>query len=449
MGKNKIHKELLSKNNFAVEQDNYIRALESSVQLLQNEIELLRSKKSFNNVELDNEKKDVVSNKIRSEFLKSKNESELVEKLHSILSDEIPITESNLYIFTPDKLIQPYYKSNTAITLYNKIKNLEEQGIIDWAIEKKELSFILDLDQTSSKFSQFIIIYPIYTRGQIFSIFFALTNISYEDLEQSKINFLKSIIEDAAIALDNIKSLKEISLMNQKLNHLNSKIIESSLFSSIGEFTSSIVSDMESPLNIINVNLDLFESGIGDKKQRIKIIREQLNVIGKFKEKLNDLTNKLEKETNHTIVDLSEIIDDVLFLTYSQFQRNGISIIKEFDANNFNILGYKSQIEQTFFNLLLNARNYLPDGGEIRINLYRDTNDKISITIADNGLGIDNESKIRLFEPFDKQQNSNNDLNISLYYSKQIIKKHKGKISIYSELGKGTTIKITFPSINK
>ena len=213
MSKTSNHKGSKTSNaRFSTEQEDYIRGLETSVQLLQNEIELLRNKQNINKI-VDSKKtsKELISNKTRADFLQSRDESELIEKLHTAIKKEIPIIESNIYVFLPNKKIQPYYKSNTASTLYNKIEHLEEQGIIDWVIEKQELSFIMDLEQTSSKKTKYIIIYPIYTRGIIFSIFFALTNVGYDDLEQNKIDYLKSITEDAALALDNIKSSKEIN----------------------------------------------------------------------------------------------------------------------------------------------------------------------------------------------------------------------------------------------
>ncbi len=112
------------------------------------------------------------------------------------------------------------------------------------------------------------------------------------------------------------------------------------------------------------------------------------------------------------------------------------------------ILGDDLRLEQVFYNLINNAIKYSPKGGEITIRLLQESDQGI-IHVSDQGLGIPAKDQKRLFNEFYRASNVKeakiNGSGLGLYVVHEIIRQHNGKISIESELGKGSTFTIQLP----
>ncbi|MCK5592270.1 MAG: sensor histidine kinase, partial [Candidatus Pacebacteria bacterium] len=100
-------------------------------------------------------------------------------------------------------------------------------------------------------------------------------------------------------------------------------------------------------------------------------------------------------------------------------------------------------------NIVSNAIDYTPDGGEINITFQKDNN-RITIEIKDTGIGIPLEAQEHIFEKFyrgDNAKKTETDRSgLGLYISKQIIERHGGTITVESEVGKGTRMVVSIPS---
>ncbi len=106
--------------------------------------------------------------------------------------------------------------------------------------------------------------------------------------------------------------------------------------------------------------------------------------------------------------------------------------------------GDAGQVQQALTNIILNARDAMPEGGEISVRLQL-TGDLAFIEIADTGPGMDEETRVRIFEPFytTKPVGSGTGLGMAITYG--IIQGHHGDITVESAPGRGTTFTITLP----
>jgi signal transduction histidine kinase len=97
-------------------------------------------------------------------------------------------------------------------------------------------------------------------------------------------------------------------------------------------------------------------------------------------------------------------------------------------------------------NLLTNAMKYSPEGSEVRLELSRKLN-TIRIRVTDYGIGIPENDQERLFEPFHRAGNVNgvNGTGLGLYIARQAVEAHKGKITVESRIGTGTTFSVFLP----
>ena len=118
-----------------------------------------------------------------------------------------------------------------------------------------------------------------------------------------------------------------------------------------------------------------------------------------------------------------------------------IQIEKDYDCCDDFVLCDPDRLQQAFLNILLNAIQSMPEGGQIKIFTRKlDTNDipKIQIGFVDTGNGINNSTIERIFEPFFTTKEDGTGLGLALV--RKTIELHEGRISIVSEHIKGTTI---------
>ena len=112
------------------------------------------------------------------------------------------------------------------------------------------------------------------------------------------------------------------------------------------------------------------------------------------------------------------------------------------------ILGNFGQIQQVIVNMLINAKQAMPDGGIIRI-ATKQQDKQLELSIADTGCGISNENIEKLFTPFftTKEVGVGTGLGLSISYG--ILQDHEADINVQSKLGKGTTFTMHFPTYSE
>ena len=112
------------------------------------------------------------------------------------------------------------------------------------------------------------------------------------------------------------------------------------------------------------------------------------------------------------------------------------------------VLGNSGKLQQIFTNLLLNARDSIPDGGRITISTATAAGDALVIEVADTGMGIAPENVAKIYDPFYTTKGVGRGTGLGLAVSYGIVQEHSGHISVDSTPGRGTTFRITLPTAN-
>lgn len=219
---------------------------------------------------------------------------------------------------------------------------------------------------------------------------------------------------------------------------------------SIGELIDSVAHEINTPTSIISVHLDALKYELtesGQNYEEIRIIKEQTRRIGNY---IRTLLNYSRRMPFHPEpVQISQLIDECLYLLGHRFRAQKISIEKDFPETLPPITLDYRQMEQVFINLLNNAVDAIRDSGKIRIQIAADTApDGISgltIKISDNGEGIQPENLSKIFKPFFSTKLPSNGTGLGLSISKAIIQRHHGKISVRSQIARGTTFQLFLP----
>ena len=140
--------------------------------------------------------------------------------------------------------------------------------------------------------------------------------------------------------------------------------------------------------------------------------------------------------------DLKQIIDDVLELLRPQLTANKVKLNLSPAPDSAVAMLDDSAMRGALMNLILNAIEAMPQGGNLNISLQR-TDENLQLKIADTGRGINEEEAKNIFEPFytTKEQG----LGLGMPYAKKIVEQHGGTIALKSSAGEGTTISILLP----
>lgn len=185
--------------------------------------------------------------------------------------------------------------------------------------------------------------------------------------------------------------------------------------------------------------------GSHDLVESIKLVQE---AASHCQERVSNLLRasrppRLEKVPT----DVNKALEHVLTAFYPSFTAQEVRLNKELSPELPEVLGGHVQFETVFMNIITNALEATPEKGTIAVkSSHLPEEDKVEVLVADTGSGISKENLPNLFKPFFTTKPEGKGTGLGLSISQDIMKHCQGKITIDSELGKGTTVQITFPA---
>lgn len=228
--------------------------------------------------------------------------------------------------------------------------------------------------------------------------------------------------------------------------------IEQSVAQMKEDFTNIMVHELRSPLTSIKASTELLRSQTPltpeEKQKLIQLIFSQSNNLLDEVSLILDAA-KLESglfTVRKTHGDLKKLIQDRVTVFFPQAEERFIKLVTDIDPALPNFSFDLNHISQVFNNLISNSLKFTPSGGEIHITAKK-VDDKVAISVSDNGSGIPKDKQHLLFSKFSQiaTPNAHVGTGLGLYIVKGVIEAHKGEVKLESEEGKGTTISFTLP----
>ncbi len=216
----------------------------------------------------------------------------------------------------------------------------------------------------------------------------------------------------------------------------------------LGELAAEMAHEINNPAGIIMSRADYLQMS-SDKIHGLKQYHEDLAVIINQVDKISKITGnilkysrKLPKEFKK--IDLQVIIEESLTILGPRLAKNKIKLEKYFNTNDTKINGDPLQIEQVLMNLINNAVDAMPGGGDLTINVERPKENQMVLSISDSGSGIDAAIQEQIFSPFFTTKKDGKGTGLGLYIVNNICKNHGAEITCDSKPGEGTTFRIVF-----
>lgn len=282
-----------------------------------------------------------------------------------------------------------------------------------------------------------------------------------------------------------------LSLTLENLKQTQTQLVESEKMASLGQLTAGIAHEINNPINFVTSNVAPLKRDVAmvfdtiefieniahsdlskeDKKSKIEEYKEELD-YDYLKIEISHLLKGIYEGSSRTAeivkglrifsrvdendlkrADINEGIDSTLIIANNQL--NGtIKVVKDYDLNLPMIECYPGKLNQVFLNLLSNAihavrvRHGESGNGLITIST-KVFEQHISIEILDNGIGMDEQTQHKIYEPFftTKEVGEGTGLGMSIVYN--TIKKHNGTIKLVSELNVGTSFTLILPLVHQ
>ncbi|MFB5253898.1 PAS domain S-box protein [Bacillus mycoides] len=211
----------------------------------------------------------------------------------------------------------------------------------------------------------------------------------------------------------------------------------------VGQLATAIAHEINNPLTAMQGFMHLLKSPENKNNEHyIDVVLSEIKRIGSITNEFMALAKPQALEIK--INDLNILIKQVVMILEPQAMMHNIQIITEVTSDTAFILCEENQLKQVFINILKNAIEATPIGGEILIQIeYSPDKHQVDIRFIDHGCGISKERIPYLGEPFYSLKENGIGLGLMICY--KIIEKHQGKILIESEVGKGTTINVNLP----
>jgi two-component system NtrC family sensor kinase len=235
---------------------------------------------------------------------------------------------------------------------------------------------------------------------------------------------------------------------NQELKLAQEQMVRAETMAALGTLSSGISHELSTPLGVILNMAQLTKQDAASNPALLKdleVIEEEAGQAIRITRSLLGFarTTKSQRES----VSLNRVLEDLFKILEFQPAARSVKLARVMAPDLKPISANAGQMRQVFLNIILNAIQAMPGGGELRVdtrNCGDNGQEGVEIRITDTGVGIPEELGKKVFQPFFTTKNEGTGLGLAIVYG--IVREHNGRIDVESEVGKGTTFTIFLPS---
>ncbi|MEZ4770322.1 MAG: ATP-binding protein [Caldilineales bacterium] len=225
------------------------------------------------------------------------------------------------------------------------------------------------------------------------------------------------------------------------------------LFNTQQQLVGDVSHELRTPLATIQGNLDLLRRGAADDPVMLRESMDAMNSeVARMSRLVRDLLLLAESDAGAPLQRRPVELDTMLLEVYREATliANGRLRVRLGHEDQAVVQGDPDRLKQLLLNLVNNAIAYTPQGGTVTLSLYRRPDDWVRMVVADTGVGIAAEDLPHIFDRFWRHDKARSRTlggsGLGLSIAKSIAEAHGGRISVESELGKGTTFEVLLPT---
>ena len=249
------------------------------------------------------------------------------------------------------------------------------------------------------------------------------------------------------------KRNEELKLLNEALFESQRQLGQSEKLAALGQFAGTMAHQIGTPLNSISgyIQLILQDGHLqSTDRDRLEIIESQLDRLAESVKNLLSFTQQPKPQLRG--LDVNGVLEDLIHLSEPWLHSRNVRVLSSLSSNVPLVSGDPTHLQTLFLNLISNALDAMPNGGllmirtrEIQPQPSSGNRRWLEISITDTGIGITEESKKRIFDPFYTTKKMGEGTGLGLAICENIIKEHSGRLDVESEVGKGSTFFVYLP----
>jgi signal transduction histidine kinase len=255
------------------------------------------------------------------------------------------------------------------------------------------------------------------------------------------------LARQAVVAMENARLYEDLRNYVKRVEDSQQALLRVEKMAAAGRLTASIAHEVNNPLQSVQNCLHLAgHDSVSPEKRReyIELAKKELDRLMKTTQRMLDFYRPGAVRVEQ--VDLLELLDHVLSLTSQQMSQKSLTVTTNLPESLPLIYAVSSQIQQIFFNLILNALDAVPEGGELTISA-RAVENGVELMFQDNGPGIPEDRRENIFEPFFSTKEGGTGLGLTVSYN--IVTAHGGTLDLIQGSGSGACFRLFLPMGDK
>lgn len=243
---------------------------------------------------------------------------------------------------------------------------------------------------------------------------------------------------------------------SEELERIHSQMMQVEKAASLGRMAATVAHELNNPLSGILTSAKLAHKRVnrlmhdGPERQLVldslELIRSESNRCGTI---VRDLLT-YARQSSHDLMreHLHQLVTRAFKLVDHHIELGGVETSSELTLSDDEIICDGDQIVQALIALMINSVEAMPDGGRLNVKTWAaetDPSGRVCLSVSDTGVGIPDEARERIFDPFFSTKDETKGVGLGLAVVYGIVERHEGSISVSSEIGKGTTFVIELP----
>jgi signal transduction histidine kinase len=235
------------------------------------------------------------------------------------------------------------------------------------------------------------------------------------------------------------------------IRRARSELVQAERLATIGKMAAHVTHEIRNPLSAIGLNVELLEeevSAVGDKEPMalIQAIKSEVDRLSRISEQYLSVARRPRPQLERERVD--DLARELCAFVRPELDRAGVALSVRADPDVPEVELDESQLRQALLNLIRNAREAMPKGGELTVEVLRAGDDPagVEIRVDDTGAGVPEELRASIFDPFFTTKQRGTGLGLAV--TREIVEAHHGTIACEPLPERGTRFRIVLPGIN-
>ena len=380
-----------------------------------------------------------ISEKIGSSF----EPQHIFDALLSVSGAFFPVANCGVFVECPKtgRLLPRAVEGESGL-LQRELERLWREGMVQWAWREEQPIAV------NGAAGRPWILAPLVLRGVPLGLYLGQCAVDRDQLDADLLDLLGAVVRQAALALENARLYTELEKGHSRLKASQNQLIDAARQAALGQMAGSVAHEVNNPLQNMLGRVQLMRlENRGDSRvdEGLALIEANIKRIAHIAQGLLGFARTRAVGDGRRTFTAAEALNAACQLTGGQLEVQLIELAVDCPDQLPLLRGDLGELVQVFINLINNAQNAMPKGGNLHISA-RQRDDRLEFSFSDTGQGIAKRDVERLFEPYFSTRLGKGGTGLGLAVSQKIVAEMGGSIKVASTVGAGATFTVSLPA---